>query len=198
MDHELYPDLHHGTYSKTVFGFWVYLLTDFMFFAVLFATYAVLRNSTYGGPSAADLFDLPCTLLQTLILLTSGLTSGVGGIFAHRGSKWGVITGFGLTFVLGMIFLSMEWVEFSHLLALGHSWKQSAFLSAFFTLVATHGLHVIFALLWIPIFLVPVWRHGVTPVAIRRLTCLRMFWQFIGVLWIFIFTIVYLMGAHPE
>lgn len=193
--HEAYPDGHHDVYSKTIFGFWVYLLTDFMLFATIFATYAVLYKSTYGGPSAKELFYIPFTLVQTLLLLFTSLTSGLGGIFAHRRGKNKTIVFFLITFLLGLAFMWMEYTEFSRLINSGNSWQRSAFLSAFFTLVGTHGLHMIFGLLWIIVLIVPVFKEGITAVSVKRLTCLRMFWQFLNIVWVFIFTIVYLLGV---
>jgi len=193
--HENYPDPHHDVYSKTVFGFWVYIVTDFMMFAVLFATYDVLHNKTFGGPSSRELFNLPYTLIQTLILLVSTFTCGVGGVLAHRGNKNGTIAFFGITFLLGIAFMWMQLGEFAHLMGEGNNWQGSAFLSMFFTLVGTFGVHMIFALLWVIVLIVPVCLHGLTPVNIKRLTCLRMFWQFLNIVWIFIFTVVYLWGV---
>lgn len=196
ISHESYPDTHHDVYSKTVFGFWVFLLTDFVLFATLFASYSVLHNNTYGGPSARELFHPSYTLIQTLVLLTSSFTSGFAGVFAHRKNKKWILIFFLITFFLGAIFLSMLFSEFSRLLEGDNGWKRSAFLSAFFTIVGTHGIHVIFALLWILVFLPQVYRQGITNVTLRRITCLRMFWQFLNVIWVFIFTIVYLMGVR--
>jgi len=193
--HESDPDPYHDVYSKTVFGFWVYIVTDFMVFATLFATYDVLHNSTFGGPSAHELFNLPFTLTQTFILLVSSFTCGLAGICVHRNHKNWTIALFSLTFLLGIAFMGMELSEFTRLISGGNSWNKSAFLSMFFTLVGTHGLHMIFALLWVIILIVPVCLHGLTPVSIKRLTCLRMFWQFLNIVWIFIFTVVYLMGV---
>jgi len=194
--HESYPDTHHDVYSKTVFGFWVYIVTDFMMFATLFATYDVLHSHTFGGPSARELFNLPYTLTQTFILLVSSFTIGLGGVFAHRNHKNWTIAFFIITFLLGIAFMGMELGELTCLINEGHSWHGSAFLSIFFSLVGLHGVHMIFALLWVIVFIVPVCLHGLTPVSIRRLTCLRMFWQFLNVVWIFIFSVVYLMGVN--
>ena len=193
--HESYPDMHHDTYSKTVFGFWVYLLTDFVLFGTFFAAYAVLRNGTYGGPSAKDLFHISFTLTQTLILLTSSLTSGLAGAYAFRKNKNGTIALFLITFLLGMVFMVMEFMEFSQLIHQGYSWKTSAFLSAYFTAIGTHGVHILFAMLWIIVLLVPLYREGFKPQSLQRLTCLRLFWQFLNVIWIFIFSFVYLLGV---
>lgn len=194
MEHESYPDTHHDIYSKTIFGFWLYLLTDFILFASFFATYAVLYRGTYGGPSAFDLFDLPLVLIQTFILLTSSLTSGLAGAFAHRKNKNATIALFALTFILGFAFTWMEFSEFTRFVQQGNGWQRSAFLSAVFTLVGTHSIHMLFAMLWVIVLLVPVFREGCTSVSIRRLTCLRMFWQFLNIVWVFIFTMVYMGG----
>lgn len=193
--HESYPDTHHDIYSRTVFGFWVYILTDFVMFGTFFAAYAVLHNNTYGGPSADKLFHLPCALVQTLVLLTSSFTIGLAGASAHRRNKNWTIALFAITFLLGILFMWMELAEFTRLVNSGNSWRRSAFLSAYFTLVGTHGLHMIFAMLWVIILIVPVCLEGITGTSIRRLTCLKMFWQFLNVIWVFIFSFVYLMGV---
>ena len=191
--HEKYPDAYHGIYSRTVFGFWVYLLTDCVLFGTLFAAFAVLRNQTFGNPSAADLFSLRFTLIQTLVLLVSSLTIGLGAASAHRRLKKATIAWFLATFVLGLVFFWTECFELSRLASMGADWTKSAFLSAYFTLVGTHGLHVFFGILWIPLLLVPVYLRGVEPVSIRRLTCLKMFWQFLNIIWVFLFTFAYLL-----
>ncbi len=187
---------HHleETNSKTIFGFWTYLMTDCILFGTLFATYIVLHKNTYGGPSAKELFSLPFVLTETLILLTSSFTCTLSKLAAYRNNKNGVIGWFAVTFLLGVAFVGMELFEFNNLVHDGNSWQRSAFLSSFFTLVATHGLHISTGLLWMIILIIPVFRHGLTPVTLRRLTCLRMFWHFLDIVWIFIFTIVYLMG----
>jgi len=179
-------------YSKTILGFWVYLMTDCILFATLFAAYGVLHNNTYGGPPARELFSLPVALAETLILLTSSFTCGIA-MLAPTKNK--VTTWFGITFLLGIAFLTLEINEFTHLVHDGNSWQRSGFLSSFFTLVGTHGLHIATGLLWMIILIIPVWRHGLTAVSLKRLTCLRLFWHFLDVVWIFIFTLVYLMGA---
>ncbi len=193
--HEHYPDVHHDVYSRTVFGFWVYLMTDFMVFACLFATYKVLHNGTFGGPTSADLYDIPYSTIQSLFMLGAAFTAGLGGIAAHRMKKFATIALFLLTFLLGLIFLWMQFGEFARFLSLGHSWKNSAFLSAYYTLTGTFALHMVLALLWIPVLLIPVFSEGITFNSVKRLTCLKLFWQFLNVVWIFIYTIVYLMGV---
>ncbi len=195
VSQESYPDPHHDTYSKTMFGFWLFLLTDFMLFATIFSVYAVLQNSTFGGPSAKDLFSLDHALVQTLVILVSALTVGLGGVYTHRKSKASALGLFTVTFVLGVVFLGMEISEFVRLVNSGDSWHNSAFLSAYFTLVGTHVFHVVFGLLWFIVLLLPAITQGLTDVNIRRLTCLRMFWQFVNIIWVFIFSVVYLLGA---
>ncbi len=181
--------------SKTLLGFWIYLMTDCILFATLFATYAVLHTKTFGGPSGADLFSLPFVLAETLILLTSSFTCGLAMHGAEVTRKSKTLFWFGITFLLGVSFLALEIKEFTHLVHEGNSWERSAFLSAFFTLVGTHGLHIATGLVWMIILLVPVMKEGVSPTSFRRLTCLKLFWHFLDVVWIFIFTLVYLMGA---
>lgn len=181
--------------SKTVFGFWVYLMTDCVLFASLFATYAVLHGNTYGGPSGAELFSMPFVLAETVILLTSSFTAGLAIVAMHAKRKQLVLAALVATFVLGAAFLTMELSEFAHLVAEGNSWQRSGFLSAFFTLVATHGLHITIGLLWLLVVFVQVMRKGLTPSSIQRLTLFGLFWHFLDVIWIFIFTIVYMMGV---
>ncbi len=181
--------------DKTIFGFWVYLMTDCILFASLFATFLVLRNNTFGGPAGKDLFSLPYVLAETLILLTSSFVCGLAILAAKRGLKKYVLLGFAITFLLGVAFLALELNEFHHLAAEGNSWRRSGFLSAFFTLVGTHGLHITCGLIWMYFMMINVIRRGLTPGNIKRLTMLSLFWHFLDIVWIFIFTIVYLMGA---
>jgi cytochrome o ubiquinol oxidase subunit 3 len=181
--------------AKSIFGFWVYIMTDCILFASLFATYAVLHMSTNGGPTAQMLFNLPNVLAETIILLTSSFTCGLAMLAAHRGHKQKVLFWFGLTFVLGLAFLGLELHEFSGLVASGNSWRRSGFLSAFFTLVGTHGLHITIGLLWMAVMGAKVVTSGLTRANLRRLTMMSLFWHFLDVIWIFIFTIVYLMGG---
>jgi cytochrome o ubiquinol oxidase subunit 3 len=185
------------TASKQYVGFWMYLMTDCILFATLFATYAVVRGNTYGGPAAYELFDMRFVLIETLLLLVSSFTCGLAIVAARAGARKFVLLGLGLTFLLGAGFLAMELDEFSRLVAEGHGWDHSAFLSAFFTLVGTHGLHITVGLLWLTILAAYVARRGLTKTTVRRLTLFSLFWHFLDVIWIFIFTIVYLFGALP-
>lgn len=181
--------------SKTSFGFWVYIMTDCVLFATLFATFAVLRNNTFGGPSGGELFSLNFALIETLILLTSSFTCGLGMLSAANGLKRQTVGWFSATFLLGVSFLAMELTEFSHLVAEGNSWQRSGFLSSFFALVGTHGLHITVGLLWIAVLLFKVIKKGLAVGNLRRLSLLSMFWHFLDVVWIFIFTVVYLIGV---
>ena len=181
--------------SKSLFGFWVYIMTDCVLFASLFATYAVLHNNTYGGPGGKELFSLNFVLAETLILLTSSFICGLAILAARRGNIRQVLLLFGLTFALGLAFLGLELSEFRHLYLEGNSWRRSGFLSAFFTLVGTHGLHITSGLIWMGVMMARVRQDGITPISLRRLTMLSLFWHFLDIIWIFIFTIVYLMGA---
>jgi cytochrome o ubiquinol oxidase subunit 3 len=181
--------------SRSLFGFWVYLMTDCVLFASLFATFAVLRNNTFGGPGGKELFSLPYVLTETLILLTSSFSCGLATLAARRGRKQQTLLWLGLTFLLGAAFLGMELTEFHHLAAEGNSWRRSGFLSAFFTLVGTHGLHITAGLTWMAVMMFKIARKGLYDANLRRLTMLSMFWHFLDVVWIFIFTVVYLMGA---
>ncbi|HSH55268.1 MAG TPA: cytochrome o ubiquinol oxidase subunit III [Candidatus Limnocylindrales bacterium] len=178
--------------DRMMFGFWVYLMTDLLMFAVLFAVYAVLHGNTVGGPTGRDLFSLPLALTETLILLTSSFTVGLGMIAARLGNKKQVLAWFGATFILGLMFLGIELYEFAELIHAGHTMTVNAFLSSFFVLVGTHGLHIISGLLWMGVTLFYVVRRGLTTHMIRKLALLSLFWHFLDIVWIFIFTIVYL------
>jgi cytochrome o ubiquinol oxidase subunit 3 len=176
-------------------GFWIYLMTDCILFASLFATYIVLQRGTFGGPGSHELFDLQFVLVETLLLLTSSFVCGLTMLAVRVGRKSHVIGGLIATFLLGAAFLGMELSEFATLAAEGHGWWSSAFLSAFFTLVGTHGLHIAIGLLWIGVLVWQIKRRGLTDGVVRRLGLFGLFWHFLDVIWIFIFTIVYLMGV---
>lgn len=181
--------------SKTLFGFWVYLMTDCVVFACLFATYAVLHTSTNGGPSGHELFSLPFVLAETLILLTSSFVCGLAMLAVYRRDKRQVLFWLAVTALLGLTFLTLEITEFRHLVIEGNSWRRSGFLSAFFTLVGTHGLHITIGLIWMMTMMVKVAKDGLKSSYVRKLTMLSLFWHFLDIVWIFIFSIVYLLGA---
>jgi len=191
-------DLHHieaEATEKTTFGFWVYLMTDCVLFATLFATYAVLHHNTFGGPSGTELFKLPYVLVETFALLVSSFTMGLAMLALQRNAKDQVLFWLGLTFALGALFLGLEVSEFHNMISDGNSWRRSGFLSSYFTLVGTHGLHITIGLIWMAILGTFTWAKGLTHTVRKRLTLLSLFWHFLDVIWIFIFTIVYLYGS---
>ena len=181
--------------EKTVFGFWVYLMTDCVLFASLFATYAVLHGNTFGGPSGHELFKLPYVLTETMILLTSSFTCGLAMIALQKRDKRMLLTWLAVTFLLGAAFLGLELSEFHKMVLEGNSWRRSGFLSSYFTLVGTHGLHITFGLIWMAVTAFFAFKKGLTESVRKRLTLLSLFWHFLDVVWIFIFTIVYLFGS---
>lgn len=194
MSHHVSKEHQEAATDRTMFGFWVYLMTDLLMFAVLFAVYAVLRGNTLGGPGAGDLFTPKIALAETLILLTSSFTAGVGMVYARRGLKAPTLAWFGVTFLLGAAFLGIELYEFIELIHHGHTLTVNAFLSSFFVLVGTHGLHITSGLLWLAILLMYVAKRGLTYGNVRKLALLSLFWHFLDIVWIFIFTVVYLMA----
>lgn len=169
-------------------------MTDLIMFAALFATYAVLRTATFGGPLQGALLALPNALAETLILLTSSFTCGLAMLAVQAGKKNQTVAWFGVTFVLGITFLTLELREFAALTAAGNTPQANAALSSFFTLVGTHGLHIAVGLLWMLVAMVQVARLGLTPFVASKLQRLALFWHFLDIVWIFIFTIVYLMS----
>jgi cytochrome o ubiquinol oxidase subunit 3 len=178
--------------DRVMFGFWVYLMTDLLMFSVLFAVYAVLHGNTLGGPTGRDLFSPRLALTETLILLTSSFTCGIGMIAARRGIKRQTIIWFGITFILGLAFLSLELREFAEFIRAGHTMQTNAFLSSFFVLVGTHGLHITSGLIWMAVTLGFVMKRGLDSHNVRKLSLLSLFWHFLDIVWIFIFTVVYL------
>ena len=195
MTTQAYPDTHHDVSSNTIFGFWIYLMTDCIMFATFFAAYAVLFNNTFGGPSGKDLFSLPFALAETIVLLASSFTCGVAMVEAPRNKIGKMVVWFGLTFLLGVVFLWMQMSEFQRFALDGNTWERSAFLSSYYTLIGTHGLHIVVGLILMLVFVAQLLRRGITTVTLRRLTCFRIYWQFLYFIWIFTFAFVYLMGA---
>ena len=186
-------------YSDTIgvqtFGFWIYLMSDLIIFATLFATFIVLGHNYAGGPTGKELFNLNYTLGETMFLLLSTVAYGMVMLAVQAGEKKWVLIGLAVTFLLGLGFVSMEIHEFSSLVAAGHGPGRSAFLSSFFTLVGTHGTHVTFGLIWMGVMMGQVAVKGLTSPVQSRLMRLSMFWHFLDIIWIGIFSIVYLMGV---
>lgn len=184
----------HEEGASTNIGFWVYLMSDCLMFAVLFATFGVLGANYAAGPGPKDLFDLELVALNTAFLLLSSITYGFAMLAMVRNNLSGTIRWLTVTLVFGLLFLAVEIYEFHHLIHLGAGPQRSAFLSSFFALVGTHGLHVAFGCLWLVTLLVQLRQRGLIAANQRRVMCLSMFWHFLDVIWIGVFTFVYLMG----
>ena len=193
--YHLAEEPHHPEGSSTSLGFWMYLMSDCLIFACLFATYAVLSGSFAAGPGPRDLFDLNLVALNTAMLLFSSITYGFAMLASAKGRVGGTIGWLGVTGLFGLAFLGIELYEFAHLIHEGATPMRSGFLSAFFALVGTHGLHVTFGVIWLVTLMVQVAQRGLVIENRRRLMCLSMFWHFLDVIWIGVFTFVYLMGV---
>lgn len=185
----------HHPENGTMIGFWVYLMSDCLIFACLFAVYGVLGHSYAGGPSPATLFDLPMVAVNTSMLLLSSITYGFAMLAMAQGRKGGTLAWLAVTGLFGLAFLGFELSEFVELIHEGAGPQRSAFLSSFFTLVGTHGLHVSVGIIWLVTLMAQVMRGGLTPANQRRLMCLSLFWHFLDVIWIGVFSFVYLIGV---
>lgn len=193
-----HDDAHHGHHDleeMKTFGFWLFLITDVILFGVLFATFAVLRLNTAGGPTGAELIQMPGIIVSTFILLTSSFTSGLALLSMNKGNKQGLIGWLVVTALLGASFIYLEITEFVHLVHEGANIGTSAYWSAFYTLVGTHGLHVSIGLVWMIALIIQLRKRGITPVTKRKVNIISLYWHFLDVVWIFVFTIVYLMGV---
>ncbi len=185
---------HEATVNQSL-GFWLYLMSDLVIFGVLFATFVVLQKSYAGGPTGRDLFDLSFVLVETMLLLLSSATCGLAMLAMHDGRRQGLLVWLGVTFLFGSGFIAMELHEFHALVEEGNGPQRSAFLTAFFTLVGTHGLHVASGLLWMAVMMGQVIAKGLTEPVRSRLMRLSMFWHFLDIVWVAVFTIVYLLGV---
>ena len=188
----------HHPENGTLLGFWIYLLSDLMIFGSLFATFGVFSGSYAAGPSGRDLFlpNLHLIAINTGILLVSSITYGFAMLAMMKRNSRGTIGWLLVTGLLGLAFLTIEVYEFHHLIHIGAGPQRSAFLSAFFALVGTHGLHVLFGVVWLVVLCVQVGKWGLNRTTTRRIACLSMFWHFLDVVWIGVFTFVYLMGVQ--
>ena len=196
MSARFYVQEHH-TENGTLLGFWIYLMSDCLLFASLFATYGVLGRNYAGGPTGAELFDLPLVALNTALLLLSSITYGFAMLSMQRKALSSTLVWLAITGLLGAGFIGLELYEFAHLLHQGAGPQRSGFLTSFFALVGTHGLHVAFGIIWLITLMFQLKRYGLTEANNRRLMCLSMFWHFLDVVWIGVFTFVYLMGVLP-
>jgi cytochrome o ubiquinol oxidase subunit III len=179
------------------YGFWVFLLSDIVMFAALFAAYAVLRNATAGGPAGAQLFNQASLAIETACLLASSYTCGMMSLAVNQRHRDATYLFAGITFALGAIFLALEIREFAGMIAIGATPQRSAFLSAFFTLVGCHGLHVAAGLTWLAVMVTQVEIKGLVPTVKHRLLCFALFWHALDIIWVALFTVVYLMGVQP-
>ena len=189
-------DEHHAASGGgTLLGFWIYLMSDALIFATLFATFGVVSGNYAGGPAPREIFELPLVALNTAMLLLSSITFGMGMIDMEAGRTRATQGWLAVTALFGLAFISIELYEFASLIAEGATPQRSAFLSAFFTLVGTHGLHVAFGLIWLGVLMFQVMQRGLIPANRRRLMCLSLFWHFLDVIWIGVFSFVYLLGV---
>ena len=177
------------------YGFWIFILSDIVMFSALFASYAVLAKATAGGPSGAQLFDQRNVAMETAFLLLSSYTCGLMSLATNSRRYFGTFLGAVVTFLLGAAFLNLELREFHGMIAMGAMPQRSAFLSAFFTLVGCHGLHVAVGLIWLVLMMVQLAIGGFRPVVVRRMHCFFLFWHALDIVWVMIFTVVYLMGV---
>ena len=187
----------HHPENASMLGFWLYLMSDCLIFACLFAVYAVLGRNYADGPTGAALFDLPLVAVNTAMLLLSSITYGFAMLAMQRKQLNTTLVWLAITGLFGLAFLSLELYEFHHLIHEGAGPQRSAFLTSFFALVATHGLHVTFGFIWLVTLMFQLKKHGLTPENGRRMMCLSLFWHFLDVIWIGVFTFVYLMGVLP-
>ena len=185
---------HHAEGASTLLGFWIYLMSDCLIFAMLFAVYGVIGGNYAGGPGPKDLFDLSLVALNTAMLLLSSITYGFAMLSMDRRNVVRTQVWLAVTGLFGAAFIGIELYEFGHLIHQGATPQTSGFLSAFFALVGTHGLHVTFGLIWLITLMVQIGQKGLIEANQRRLMCLSMFWHFLDVIWIGVFTFVYLMG----
>ncbi len=185
---------HHPEGHSTMLGFWMYLMSDCLIFAILFAVYAVLGGNYAAGPAPKDLFDLPLVAVNTSMLLFSSITYGFAMLAMYRNKVAQTQVWLAVTGLFGLCFLGIELYEFAHMIHLGATPQRSGFLSAFFILVGTHGLHVTFGVIWLVTLMIQVGQKGLIQANKRRLMCLSLFWHFLDVIWIGVFTFVYLFG----
>ena len=185
----------HEAGGSTMLGFWIYLMSDCLIFAMLFACFGVFGTSYAGGPKPHEIFELPLVALNTTMLLLSSITYGFAVLAMDANRKPAMLAWLAITGLFGMAFVGIELTEFSKLIAEGATPERSAFLSSFYTLVSTHGLHVSLGIVWLITLMAQVWRHGLTNANRRRIMCLSMFWHFLDVIWIGVFTFVYLLGV---
>ena len=189
-------DHHHdGPDPKVTFGVWIYIMTDCMMFAAMFATYIVLRNNTYGGPGITLISNLHDVLARSIVLLVMVLTSGFTMVAMHKKSVCKTQFWLAVSFLIGLAFLGMQYHEFDCVMKMGYTWQSNAFMSSYFTTVGLFCVHIAVALLWMVVLMIQIALQKLNPMMQTRVTCLNMFVNFLSIIWIFVFSIVYLMGA---
>jgi cytochrome o ubiquinol oxidase subunit 3 len=191
----LHDETEHHPENGTMLGFWIYLMSDCLIFAVLFATYGVLGHAFAEGPSPKTLFNLTSVAINTAMLLFSSITYGVAMLEMEKGKIKNTLIWLAITGLFGCAFVGLELTEFAEFIREGAGPQRSAFLSSFFALVGTHGLHVTLGIVWLVTLMVQVTQRGLTPENKRRLMCLSLFWHFLDVVWIGVFSFVYLIGV---
>lgn len=192
-----HTDHEHGHVDQEelkILGFWIFLVTDCLLFATFFSAYAVLHNHTNGGFTSKE-FDIPGFIIETFVLLVSSFTSGLAVLQMHKGNKKGLIGWLLVTAALGAVFVGLEINEFTTMASEGASLTKSAFLTSFFSLVGTHGCHVTFGIFWMIGLIIQISSKGITTVTKRKISIISLYWHFLDAVWIFIFTVVYLMGV---
>lgn len=188
-----HDDGHHDLEALRMMGFWIFLITDCILFGSVFATFAVLHENSAGGPLLSEMLEMPGVIAETFILLTSSFTSGLAVLSMNRGDRKGLIGWLAVTAILGASFITLEVTEFVHLVHEGATIATSASWSSFYTLVGMHGLHVSLGLVWMVSIMLQIAKRGITPVTRRKVGIVSLYWHFLDVVWIFVFTIVYLM-----
>jgi len=191
---------HPGPAPKRIvtgFGFWIFLLSDIVMFSCFFASYAVLLDQTADGPKGSEIFDQKSVALETVFLLLSSFTCGLAGIAADVRNRLWFYAAMAVTCVLGLAFLSIEFREFADLVGRGYGPSRSAFLTAFFTLVGCHGLHVSAGILWLLTMVAQVFAKGFRADILRRMMCFALFWHALDIIWVAVFSVVYLLGSAP-
>lgn len=189
------PEGISQTASKVIFGFWIYIMTDAIMFGTLFATYAVLHNNTFGGPGIQQIASLHHMLAQTFLMIIAAFTFGLALMSFEKGKRCQVMLWLLVSFILGLAFLDIEIHDCTNLVAQGYTWQGSAFLSSYFAVIGVHAIHVIVALLWMLVLFLQVGSKGLTHMMKTRFTCFGLFWNFLTLVWILTFIIVFLMGA---
>lgn len=194
VDPSVPVEYHSEENSLRIAGFWVFLGSDLVLFSCLFATYVVMHGRVAGGPTSAQLFDVRGFTIETVALLFSSFTCGLATYEMRRGNRKALVTWLVITILLGLVFIGFEIQEFVHNVSIGATMQRSGFLSAFFTLVGTHGCHVSLGILWMTGLIFQVLRFGINPITARKVFIVSIYWHFLDAVWIFIFTVVYLTG----